>query len=169
MIVAIGMDPGETVGLCRLTYASDQSLIMTDVVQASASTALDLLEVLLRVPTGTEVYFQVEKFVIGRGSYRSGSPGARTRDMVGSAITMVSSAGRSGSVSKEATGTWVSQRSANETKAWATDGRLDAAGLFDPTKGMGHARDAARHALFTAVAEGNIPDPLSRKAKRANG
>lgn len=161
MIVAIGMDPGETVGLCRLTYAVDSSLLLADVVQASASTALDLLEVLLRVPKGTEVYFQVEKFVIGRGSYRSGSPGARTRDMVGSACTLALAAAQGH--------TMVSRRSAGEAKAWATDGRLKAAGLLEDTKGMGHARDATRHALFTAVAEGNIPDPLSRKARGLNG
>lgn len=154
MIVAIGMDPGPTPGIVRLTYA-DSQLIMTDVVQCSASTALDLLEVLLRVTAGTEVYFQVEKFVIGKGSYRSGSPGARTRDMVGSAVTMVQT-GRNA---------FVTRRSANETKAWATDKRLTAAGLMPDLKGMVHAKDAARHALYTAVAEGNIPDPLSRKAR----
>jgi hypothetical protein len=155
VIVAIGMDPGPIPGIVRLTYSDDRDLLMADVVQCSAHTALDLLEVLLRVPAGTEVYFQVEKFVIGKGSYRSGSPGARTRDMVGSAITMV----QSGRLCV------VTQRPAVAAKQWATDKRLDAAGLLDEVKGMQHAKDAARHALYTAVAEGKIPDPLSRKAK----
>lgn len=154
MIVAIGMDPGPTPGILRLTY-TDQVLIMVDVVQCSAHTALDLLEVLLRVPAGTEVYFGVEKFV-HNSKGGAGKAGARTRDMVGSAITMVQS-GRNA---------WVKQRSANEVKAWATDTRLEAAGLLSEVKGMTHAKDAARHALFTAVAEGKIPDPLSREAKR---
>ena len=154
MIVAVGMDPGPTPGIVRLTYARGV-LIMVDVVQCSASIALDLLEVLLRVPAGTEVYFQGERFVVGRGSYRSGSPGARTRDMVGSAVTMVQS-GRNA---------FVTLRSASEAKQWATDKRLQAAGLLAEVKGMPHAKDAARHALFTAVAEGKVPDPLSRKDK----
>jgi hypothetical protein len=49
-------------------------------------------------------------------------------------------------------------------KPWATDERLEAAGLLDLTKGMRHARDAARHALFTAVKDGGVPDPLSKHA-----
>jgi hypothetical protein len=158
VIVAIGMDPGPIPGIVRLTYSDDRDLLMVDVVQCSAHTALDLLEVLLRVPAGTEVYFQVEKFVIGKGSYRSGSPGARTRDMVGSAITMV----QSGRLCV------VTQRPAVAAKQWATDKRLDAAGLLDEVKGMQHAKDAARHALYTAVYEGNIPDPFSKKARRTD-
>lgn len=155
MIVAIGMDPGETVGLTRLTYTLDHDLIMVDVVQCTSSTALDLLEVLLRVPSGTAVFFQVEKYVRNlKGG--GGKAGARTRDMVGSAVTLVQTNQMA----------WATSRSAVDVKAWATDGRLEAAGILPDTKGMGHARDAARHALFTAVREGKIPDPLSRKAKR---
>jgi hypothetical protein len=155
MIVAIGMDPGPTPGIVRLTYSTDGDLLMVDVVQCTAHTALDLLEVLLRVTVGTEVYFQVEKFVHNtKGG--SGAAGRITRDMVGSAITMVQT-GRNA---------WVNQRSAHDTKDWATDARLEAAGLLPYVKGMTHAKDAARHALFTAVAEGMILDPLSRKAKR---
>jgi hypothetical protein len=149
------MDPGPTPGIVRLTYSDDRDLLMVDVLQCSAHTALDLLEVLLRVPAGTEVYFQGEKFVVGKGSYRTGSPGARTRDMVGSAVTMV----QSGRLCV------VTLRSASQAKQWATDKRLDAAGLLGEVKGMQHAKDAARHALYTAVAEGKVPDPLSRKAK----
>lgn len=152
------MDPGETVGLCRLTYAVDHSLLMCDVVQCTASTALDLLEVLLRVPTGTEVYFGVERYVRNlRGG--GGKAGARTRDMVGSAITMA----QSGRLS------FVAQRSASAVKEWGTDARLKAAGILADTKVGAHARDAARHALYAAVADGKIPDPYSKKARRANG
>ena len=42
---------------------------------------------------------------------------------------------------------------------------MAAAGLLEPTKQLRHARDAARHALFAAVADCGIPDPLSRKAR----
>lgn len=156
IIVAIGMDPGPTPGLVRLTY-SEQRLISVEVVQCTANVWARVLTSWLadqrRVPC--ETYFQGEKFVIGRSSYRSGSPGAVTRDMVGESVQVC--VGRA----------IVTLRSASETKAWATDKRLDAAGITRHTKGMTHARDAARHALFTAVAEGNIPDPLSRKALKA--
>jgi hypothetical protein len=49
-------------------------------------------------------------------------------------------------------------------KPWAVDKRLHAAGLLDMTAGMRHARDAARHALFCAVKDYGLPDPLSSKA-----
>ena len=157
MIVAIGMDPGPTPGLVRLTY-SEQRLISVEVVQCTANVWARVLTSWLadqrRVPC--ETYFQGEKFVIGRSSYRSGSPGAVTRDMVGESVQACAGLAI------------VTLRSASETKSWGTDKRLSMAGLFTPTKGMTHARDAARHALYTAVAEGNIPDPLSRKARKAN-
>lgn len=164
MIVAIGMDPGPTPGLVRLRYVSDADgniahLLDVAVVQCSANVFSQVLGVWLRacrqVP---DTYVQVERFVIGRGSYRSGSPGALTRDQVGEAAAIAIEYGAT-----------VTRRSASETKKWATDGRLDAAGLLKATKGMTHARDAARHALFTAVSEGRIPDPLSRKARRHDG
>jgi hypothetical protein len=55
-------------------------------------------------------------------------------------------------------------RAAALVKPWATDKRLHAAGLLDATKGMQHARDASRQALYAAVHMGVTPDPLSRKA-----
>lgn len=161
MIVAIGMDPGPTPGLVRLTYA-EQRLISVEVVQCSANAWKGILTSWLNPKRpwpepGREIYFQGEKFVVGRASYRSGTPGAQTRDMVGESVQVCSGLAI------------VTLRSASVTKAWATDKRLTAAGLLDKTKGMTHARDAARHALYTAVAEGKIPDPLSRKARRTDG
>jgi hypothetical protein len=55
-------------------------------------------------------------------------------------------------------------RNASLVKTWATDKRLAAAGLLDATKGMQHARDASRHALYAAVHTGMARDPLSTKA-----
>lgn len=159
MIVAIGMDPGPTPGLVRLTYA-EQRLIAVEVVQCTANVWARVLRGWLPdspLEGRDEIYFQGEKFVVGRSSYRSGSPGALTRDMVGESIQVCSGLAIT------------TLRSASVTKAWATDKRLTAAGLMDKTKGMTHARDAARHALYTAVAEGKIPDPLSRKARRTDG
>ena len=56
-------------------------------------------------------------------------------------------------------------RTASQVKTWAADARLTAAGLYAFTAGASmskHARDAARHALFCAVHDCAVPDPLSR-------
>ncbi|MET0423635.1 MAG: hypothetical protein ABW046_07165 [Actinoplanes sp.] len=97
----------------------------------------------------------LEQFVVGRRAARSSSPaaGAVTRSMVG-VVTSWSSLPN----------LTLRQRSASEVKPWATDKRLHAAGLLDPTIGMRHARDAARHALFCAVSDYGLPDPLSSRA-----
>lgn len=156
MIVAIGMDPGPRPGLVTLTYA-EGLLVDVKVVQCSANMALDVLEMWLPgVPLDTETYFGVERYV-DRLHGRSSSAGTITKDMVGAAVQAC--AGRA----------WVALNDASRVKRWATDGRLLAAGLMEPTRGMPHARDAARHALFTAVHEGNVPDPYSKRARRKDG
>lgn len=160
VIVAIGMDPGPTPGLVKLTY-SDGLLLDVAVVQCTANCALDVLAMWLNnlpVAGALETYVQVERFVVGKGSYRTGSPGARTRDMVGSAVTLA-----------EAHNAVVAVRTASEAKAWASNGRLLAAGIEGDVRGMTHARDGARHALYTAVKDGRIPDPFSKRARRTSG
>lgn len=164
MIVAIGMDPGPKPGLVKLTY-SDGLLVDIAVVQCTANVVLDILQLwLVGVPTNAEVYFGVERYV-DRIQGRSTAAGSRTRDMVGSALTTVQ-------VSLSGPGAprgGVSQNSASRVKKWATDGRLLAAGLKAPTEGMQHSRDAARHALWTAVDSGKCPDPYSKRARRTDG
>lgn len=51
---------------------------------------------------------------------------------------------------------WFS-RPAGQVKPWATDARLKAWGLWEPTAGHRHTRDAARHALYAAVNLGLLP------------
>ena len=53
-------------------------------------------------------------------------------------------------------------RPAVTVKAWATDKRLLAAGLYDLTAKMPDSRDAARHSLYAAVHDAGWPDPLSK-------
>lgn len=153
MIVAIGMDPGPKPGLVALTYA-DQVLVDVKVVQCTANVALDILGMWLPDDwrAAGEVYFGIERYV-DRQTGRSSRAGQLTKDMVGQAVRAC--AGRAYGVFNNA----------SRVKAWATDGRLLAAGLMEPTRGMPHARDAARHALFTAVHDGKIPDPYSRRAR----
>lgn len=155
----IGIDPGPIPGIVMITPMAFGRRLDIDVVQCSESCAPAVLWGLLdshRQTLGNApCLVQIERFVVGRGSMKSAAPGRVTRDLVGH---LTSEAQNQPNVK-------VIQRSASEVKPWATDARLDAAGLLEATRGMRHARDAARHALFAAVRDGNLPDPLSRKAR----
>lgn len=155
-IRVIGFDAGPRPGLLRLTY-TDQVLISADVIQCSASVAIDALRLLIG-PLGTtalETYVQVELFVVGNKSGRSGAAGALTRDQVGRVIE----------VTQGTPNVYLARQPAVTVKAWASEKRLYAAGLIVATKGMIHARDGAKHALYCASHNAGIPDPLSRKAR----
>lgn len=155
----IGIDPGPTPGIVHLAIRAGGHHLDVDVIQCSEHTAPLMLWALLdsaRFVQGTApAIVAIEKFVVGKASMRSGRAGAVTRDLVGKLI-------------REAQGqpnVNVLQRPAFQVKAWATDTRLEAAGLLEATKGMTHARDAARHALFCAVHDAGVPDPLSKGAR----
>ncbi len=157
-LFVLGVDPGETSGVVALSYR-DGVLLTAQVFQCSAASTdwlvLALLDDLVGAMPDAEVVLAVERFVVGPRAARSRSAkaGATTRDLVGR-LTAPDHAWRTVS------------RSASEVKPWATDERLEAAGLLAATKEMRHARDAARHSLYSAVADCGIPDPLSRVARR---
>lgn len=157
-VLVVGVDPGPIPGLVAIDFHRDGSPHEVQVVQCSANAAEAVLQTLIlaRAPrNGPMPVVQIERFVIGRGSMRSGAAGAETRR----SVELLEIAARHSDAN-------VCVRSASEVKPWATDERLDAAGLLEATKGMRHARDAARHALFCAVRVAGVPDPLSRKARR---
>lgn len=145
MLTVIGIDPGPVSGLARLTYR-EKTLTRVDALQCTAALLPELFERLAR----EAAVVAVEQFVVGRGSMRAGHDGAVTRDLIGALQQIAPLA---------------YLRTASEVKPWASDLRMAAAGLLEPTKQLRHARDAARHALFAAVADCGIPDPLSRKAR----
>lgn len=151
----LGIDPGPTPGFVLLMpHPGGRGRISARVVQCDRPCALSVLEMLLSGPdAGIEEVVAIERFVVGRGSMRSGRAGEVTRGLIGSLQSYA-----------EHRGARVVLRSAAEVKPWATDGRLAAAGLLEPTKGMRHAKDAARHALFAAVKDGVLPDPLSKRS-----
>jgi len=150
----VGIDPGPVPGVVALQFR-DRVLVHTEVLQCSASLAPTLVRAVLEhlgsgvVPT----WVQLERFVTGRRSSRSSTAGAgqTTRDLVGE-LTQVA----------QTEGALVVQHSAGLVKPWATDARLEAAGLLTATKGMRHAKDAARHALYVATRDAAQPDPLSK-------
>jgi hypothetical protein len=155
----LGVDPGPTPGIVRLTISSSRAnsvpvIEHEDVVQCSSDVLVPVLNALIDFQQDT-AFLAYETFVTGPRAARSSTPaaGKATREMVGDLAYWATHHG----IKSHA-------RSASEVKPWATDERLDAAGLLELTKGMRHARDAARHALFAAVKEFGLPDPLSSKA-----
>lgn len=151
----IGIDPGPVPGLASLTVV-DGRLHEFNVVQCSAELLSDVLfGVLVRHEVRTIV--QVETFVVGAKSMRSAAAGAVTRDLVGQVNELTNRFSRS----RPQHAVHYAQRSASQVKPWATDARLLAAGIASRCSGMRHARDAARHALWAAVHDGGLPDPLS--------
>lgn len=153
----IGVDPGPIPGIVRLQLDGCHGPI--ELVDAQAlQVSPELIEpVLDMLAQDDRTAIAVERFVVGRRAGRSATAaaGGTTRDMVG---VVTAWAGRAGV-------RYVHTRAAADVKPWATDRRLHAAGLLEPlTTGMRHARDAARHALFCAVRDYGLPDPLSARA-----
>lgn len=153
----VGIDPGPIPGIVRLDLDAGK-IRYAEAVQSTWPIAATLVKALLDEDRSHYplAIVAVERFVVGRGSMKSAAAGRITRDLVGQLQRVV--LGRDGARYVE--------RTAAEVKAWASDDRLAHAGLLEPTKGMRHARDAARHALFAAVKDGGLPDPLSKRAVR---
>lgn len=163
-VIVVGVDPGPTPGTVGLLIEDG---LITDVQLAQTSAGiigLTIGGIVMRWKGHPEisdardaaVLIGVEKFVVGHRATRSSSAGAGalTRDMV----VVVKRCGVE-------LGAVVVQRPAVLVKAWATDERLERAGIKIP-KGMTHTKDAARHALYAACHAGHLPDPLSSRYKK---
>lgn len=158
----IGIDPGPLPGIVRLQIdvsRPGQNLV-TNGARLMDAQALqvtpELIEpVLDMLAQDDKAALAVERFVVGGRAGRSAtaSAGATTRDMVGIVTAWANGAGIQ-----------CIARTAADVKPWASDARLQAAGLLELTAGMRHARDAGRHALYCAVRDYGLPDPLSRAA-----
>lgn len=140
----IGVDPGPTPGIVVLGV-EDGQLTDVGVMQCSASLLYTLVSAFNPYK---EAVVAVERFV-ARG--RANAAQSLTHDQV---------------ANLERLHPIIFQRSASQVKPWATDARLEAAGLLEACKGMCHARDAARHALYAAVHDAGLTDPLSKAWKR---
>jgi hypothetical protein len=145
------------VGITRLFLSHDRGgpvmLISADVAQVTPG----LLPPLLRGLYADELVIAVERFVVGPRAARSttAEAGAVTREVVAQVRDWARDKGLT-----------CHQRSAAEVKPWASDERLTSAGIWVP-RGMRHAKDAARHALYCAVKDYGLSDPLSRRAGRS--
>jgi hypothetical protein len=152
----IGIDPGPVPGIVRLLLLRTDTTALLD-AQALQVTRGVLPEALSGLSRRSHHAVALERFVVGRRAGRSTTPeaGIATRNMIGEVVAWARDRCP------------VHLRSASEVKPWATDARLEAAGLLELTKGMRHARDAARHALFCAVRDYGLPDPLSSSWRAA--
>lgn len=154
----IGVDPGPTPGIVVLDIDRGR-VAFSGAFQCSAEMAAQLV---MSQAWGVTmpVLVQVETFVVGHRSSRSSTPqaGRVTRELADFLVSDLNS--RENWLGR------VVSRSAANVKPWATDARLEAAGLLKVAKPVGrHAVDAARHALFCAVHDGSLPDPLSKQWK----
>lgn len=158
----IGVDPGPIPGIAVIRPDGQ-----TESLQVTAGVVMTVLRAL--VATAPELpdpdrgvwvrraVLAVEKYVVGGRSSRTTSPQAQatTRNMVGAVEALGAELGVP-----------VRLRPAADVKRWATCGaptRLERAGL-SPT-GMVHARSAGWHALYCAVHDAGMPDPLSRRGR----
>lgn len=168
-LLAIGVDPGPMPGIVALRW-SGVLLEGVEVVQCTPGMATSVVRDLLLSDHHPELraIVQTERFVVGRGSGKSGKAGAVTRDLVGALQHEVTQHARSVNGGEVV----FTQQSAGRVKPWASDTRLHAVripkylglaavDLYRLTAGTVHARDGARHALFASCLHGFVPDPLS--------
>lgn len=152
----LGIDPGGTTGIAllrRLSICGSPGHYRVTPYQYATEdlSPADLVELIGYWTEGDsdgKLFVACEGFVIGRASMRGQRAGGqRARDLIG-AVTALPNP--------------VTVRTAATVKPWATDKRLDVAfGLV--FRGMPHAKDAARHALYAAVHDLGWPDPLSAR------
>lgn len=150
----IGCDPGPTTGIA-VAYWDEDSWLHPQAYQCDAASAPGLLAWLLGENKALPGLAQVEEFRAGTGAGARGANAGVTRAGVHGLTDVLDEAGVRYEV-----------RPAAAVKPWATDKRLEKAGLLAVTSGMpDHARDAFRHLLYTACHDAGIPDPLSRRRK----
>lgn len=146
-VVALGIDPGPSTGIALIRLGEPAA---AQVFQCNAAAAPWLLARLLEEQKRFQVTGGIEAFAPGRGA-GAARHGSRVSRQVEELAGICAESG----VPLQA-------RFASVVKAWATDKRLREAGLYELTAGGTHCRDAARHALFCAVYDGGLPDPLSK-------
>jgi hypothetical protein len=160
MTVVIGCDPGGTTGLAVVEYTEAEGYQLCAHIgyAVNATGVVAALEAMAEehAPAGLAgaYWIAAERFVVSRRAGRSGTAaaGERARNILGALEAAFP--GR------------VKLATASRAKGWATDARLEAAGLR-PTQGRPHTTDACRHALYMLVTTFGHPDPLGGAYRRA--
>jgi hypothetical protein len=146
-VAVLGYDPsaGYLARACITIASTEPDIVIMGLV--------DLVDGLWKV-NRSGIVLSVERFVVRGRAARSSDPaaGERARLLIGRVQAFGADRGHR-----------VHTRTAAECKRWATDARLETAGLIEPSKGEGgHRRDAVRHALMTGVMTYGWPDPMSK-------
>jgi hypothetical protein len=153
IVSVIGVDPGPTTGISILDYMYDTLSVWT-VLQVDGDSAQGVLEAIMRRRTETlgnavvKRYAQVEPFVTGQSAGTRGPKADYTRQEAFKLVELL-----------QLWGYAVKLRKAADVKTWATDKRLEKARILRPPENR-HGNDASRHALYTAVHDAYLPDPL---------
>jgi hypothetical protein len=157
--VVIGADPGPRPGVVALRYSPpDNKGIRTltappAIIQCTSNVVLVCIRAILPSDVG--------KIVIGYELFEMRGRTARTKHRGASEETS-HMCGQLKTLADHDHRIIIRHYKASDIKSWAIDERLDRLGLLDLTKGMTHARDGARVAVFTARQTIAAPDPLSK-------
>lgn len=151
----IGADPGPTCGLAFLDFIQGK-LAGKTLLQVDGQSVIIVLEAMIsRYYTSDVVvarYAGVENFITGQSAGTRGNDANITRQLVMQITERLQMWGYNTKI-----------RSASDAKNWATDKKLEAAGIIGAASLHGKFRDgydAARHALFTAREMNVIENPL---------
>ena len=151
VLAVIGCDPGPTCGIA-VAYWDEESWAYPAAYQCDAASAPALLDWLASKNRRLRVIGAVEEFRAGTGPGARGAQACVTRDLADELVFVLRQSKVTAMVRPAAT-----------VKPWATDKRLERAGLLAVSAGMpAHARDAQRHLIYAAVHDAGVPDPLSR-------
>lgn len=167
IVSVIGVDPGLTTGICLLEYDIELSPRPTraTLLQADADSAEWVLGGLLRayyntdfiVSTAEKRFASIEEFRPNRGAGGTGKTAGTTQEVVRILKDVLHRFGYK-----------VNVRPPADSKTWATDKRLKAAGVVGKSALHGKSRDAydaARTALYAARWDAFLPDPLIKAAQ----
>jgi hypothetical protein len=158
-LVIVGIDPGPRPGLCALRFNTAKIRCATPVILQCypASAAITMLKSIL--PRDVKlIILSYELWIPSNKAGKLATPSA--------AIATGKMCARLDALPTEDDRIVVKHHSAAQVKPWATIERMEKAGLELITKGMTHARDGGKQALFCAVHSAGVPDPLSRKHRK---
>lgn len=153
-VCALGIDPGPVPGYCLAIWETrEQKIAWARAFQCDAGSAVLLLDMLLDEYGDAVTCGQVEEFrTQGHGAGTRGKAAGITRSQVILLTALAADRGLTLAV-----------RHSSAVFPWCSDKRLKTAGLYEATAALPHARAASRHALFCAVHDGGLRDPLSTR------
>lgn len=152
VVSVIGVDPGVTTGISFIDYI-DKRIAGTMQLQVDHASAVALLELILGRWYNSNVivqrWAQVEPFKTGQSAGAKGDAAEITRQqafILGETL--------------QVHGYHTELRKKGDIDTWGSNKRLEKAGIIRQLDGMRHANDASRHALYCAVHDAHMPDPL---------